>query len=242
MFELEFPRFAYRWKYTDNRYSAFSQWSQVAFLPSDFKYTFKEAYNLGMSNNLRKLTLGNFDTPHGDVEQVEILYKDSSENIIYKVDEVVDTVSSYSITSELIYHAINSNQSIRPYDNVPRKALAQEVIGNRLVYGNYLQNYTVPGFLTNISLALSSSNITSLKTPEESIKSLRTYQAGIVFLDDMGRETPVFTNSTASITVDKNISHKVNKIKADFDLGDNALSALSDKFSHFKYYVIDIST
>ena len=242
MFELEFPRFAYRWKYTDNRYSAFSPWSQVAFLPADFKYTFKEAYNLGMSNNLRKLTLGNFDTPPEDVEQVEILYKDSSENIIYKVDEVVDTVSSYSITSELIYHAINSNQSIRPYDNVPRKALAQEVIGNRLVYGNYLQNYTVPGFLTNISLALSSSNITSLKTPEESIKSLRTYQAGIVFLDDMGRETPVFTNSTASITVDKNISHKVNKIKADFDLGDNALSALSDKFSHFKYYVKDIST
>ena len=242
MFELQFPRFAYRWKYADGQYSAFSPWSQVAFEPGDFRYTFSEATNLGMVNNLRKLTLGNFETPPNDVVKIDILYKDSSETVCYKVDEVDDSTTTYSITSELIYHAINSDQIIRPYDNVPKKALAQEVIGNRLVYGNYTQNYTVPDFITNISLSLDSDDITTVKTPEESVKSLRTYQVGIVFLDEMGRETPVFTNDTASITVDKNISHKVNKIKADFDLGDNALSTLSDKFSHFKYYIKDTST
>ena len=242
MFELQFPRFAYRWKYVDGQYSAFSPWSQVAFEPGDFVYTFSEATNLGMVNNLRKLTLGNLETPPLDVEKVEILYKDSSETVCYKVDEIARNISTYSITSELIYHAINSNQTIRPYDNVPKKALAQEVIGNRLVYGNYTQNFTIPDFITNVSLALQSNNITSVKTPEESIKSLRTYQVGIVFLDEMGRETPVFTNDTASITVDKNVSHKVNKLKADFDLGENALSVLSDKFTHFKYYIKDTST
>ena len=242
MFEFQFPRFAYRWKYVDGQYSAFSPWSQVAFEPGDFVYTFSEATNLGMVNNLRKLTLGNFETPPLDVEKVEILYKDSSETICYKVDEVTRTTSTYSITSELIYHAINSDQTIRPYDNVPKKALAQEVIGNRLVYGNYTQNFTIQDFIINVSLALQSNNITSVKTPEESIKSLRTYQVGIVFLDEMGRETPVFTNDTASITVDKNVSHKVNKIKADFDMGENALSVLSDKFTHFKYYIKDTST
>ena len=242
MFELQFPRFAYRWKYADGQYSAFSPWSQVAFEPGDFRYTFSEATNLGMVNNLRKLTLGNFETPPNDVVKIDILYKDSSETVCYKVDEVDDSTTTYSITSELIYHAINSDQIIRPYDNVPKKALAQEVIGNRLVYGNYTQNFTVPDFITNISLSLDSDDITTVKTPEESIKSLRTYQVGIVFLDEMGRETPVFTNDTASITVDKNVSHKVNKIKADFDLGDNALSTLSDKFSHFKYYIKDTST
>ena len=242
MFELQFPRFAYRWKYADGQYSAFSPWSQVAFEPGDFRYTFSEATNLGMVNNLRKLTLGNFETPPNDVVKIDILYKDSSETVCYKVDEVDDSTTTYSITSELIYHAINSDQIIRPYDNVPKKALAQEVIGNRLVYGNYTQNYTVPDFITNISLSLDSDDITTVKTPEESVKSLRTYQVGIVFVDEMGRETPVFTNDTASITVDKNVSHKVNKIKADFDLGDNALSVLSDKFSHFKYYIKDTST
>ena len=32
---------------------------------------------------------------------------------------------------------------LQPWDNVPRKALAQEVSGNRLIYGNYIQNYDI---------------------------------------------------------------------------------------------------
>jgi hypothetical protein len=30
---------------------------------------------------------------------------------------------------------------LRPWDNVPRKALAQEIVGNRLLFGNYEQNF-----------------------------------------------------------------------------------------------------
>ena len=30
---------------------------------------------------------------------------------------------------------------LRPWDNVPKKALAQEVTGSRIVYANYTQNY-----------------------------------------------------------------------------------------------------
>jgi hypothetical protein len=40
----------------------------------------------------------------------------------------------YEITVENIYAALPENQLLRPYDNVPRKALAQEITGNRLVY------------------------------------------------------------------------------------------------------------
>ena len=241
MFNLQFPRFAYRWKYKNNMYSAFSPWTQAVFVPGDFKYTSMLAHNVGMVNNLRKLTLGNFDTPPKDVDRVEILYKDSSSNNIYKVDDVSRDTSSYSITSELIYHVINENQAIRPYDNVPKKALAQELIGNRLVYGNYVQNYDV-NVETDITVDLVSSNITSVKKPEESIKSLRTYQVGISYLDEYGRETPVFTNDTATVVVDKNLSKKVNQLRATFSLGDSALSALSNNFSHFKYYVKETSS
>ena len=49
----------------------------------------------------------------------------------------------YEITSEILGAVLPSNQLLRPWDNVPRKALAQEVTGNRLVYGNYLQNYNL---------------------------------------------------------------------------------------------------
>ena len=47
----------------------------------------------------------------------------------------------YTLKSETIFAAIPSNQFLRPFDNVPTKALAQEITGNRLVYGNYTQNY-----------------------------------------------------------------------------------------------------
>ena len=35
------------------------------------------------------------------------------------------------------------NQLLRSWDNVPKKALAQEITGNRIVYGNYEQNYDI---------------------------------------------------------------------------------------------------
>jgi len=49
----------------------------------------------------------------------------------------------YKVTSELIHATVPSNQLLRQWDNVPRKALAQEITSNRLVYGNYLQNYNL---------------------------------------------------------------------------------------------------
>ena len=32
---------------------------------------------------------------------------------------------------------------LRPWDNVPRMALGQEITANRLIYANYLQNYNL---------------------------------------------------------------------------------------------------
>ena len=49
----------------------------------------------------------------------------------------------YEITVENIYAALPSNQMLRPWDNVPRQALSQEITANRVVYGNYLQNYNL---------------------------------------------------------------------------------------------------
>jgi hypothetical protein len=237
MFEFTFPRFAYRWKYKNNEYSAFSPFTKPVFVPGDFEYSSLESHNIGMVNNLRKLTINGFQTPPADVDEIEILYKDSSSNNIYKVDEIDATETSYSITSELIYHVIQANQILRPYDNVPLKAKAQELIGNRLVYGNYVQGYDVDTEI-KITLDIDSSDITSVRTPESSLKSIRTYQVGIVFIDENGRETPVFTNDTASIRVDKNVSHKVNKLKVDFDTSSNAAPTWA---THFKYFIKETS-
>ena len=235
MFEFSFPRFAYRWKYVDGEISAFSPWTNAIFVPGPFDYGSYDAYNEGMVNNLRKLTLSGFETPPADVDRVEILYKDSSENIIYRVDDKPASVASVAITSEVAVNVIDSNQILRPYDNVPLKALAQEVIGNRLVYGNYVQQNNIEDEV-DLTVDLQSDDITTVKTPEESVKSLRDYQIGVVYIDEHGRETPVFTNnySTVKIGIDK--ASKVNKLKATVENDTPGSWA-----KHFKYYVKETS-
>ena len=235
MFEFNFPRFAYRWKYVDNEYSAFSPWTDVAFLPGLYDYDSANVFNKAMINNLRKLTLSNFETSPKGVVEIDILYKDSSSPTVYKVDSVPATATTFAITSELIYNVISSEQTIRPYDNVPKKAKSQEIVGNRIVYGNYTQNYDVPGS-SQITIAANSVNNPYESSPLSSLKSLRTYQVGIVYLDEYGRETPVFTNDTATIILPKSLSTKRNRLSVT-----SAHTKPAWDPTHFKYYVKDIS-
>ena len=50
----------------------------------------------------------------------------------------------YDYSSTKPYKTLPNNQITRVSDKVPVKALAQEVIGNRVVYGNYLDRHTGP--------------------------------------------------------------------------------------------------
>ena len=168
LYEFKFPRFAYRYKYQDDQYSAYSPFSEPAFLPGNFTYKPKDGYNMGMVNTLRSLYVMDFvpdrDTLPKDVVAIDIVYKESNSNNVYIVETIehgddewvargsdINTAASiYArtkgallITSEMVKAAVASNQLLRPWDNVPRTAKAQEVVGNRLVYANYLQNYNL---------------------------------------------------------------------------------------------------
>jgi len=141
IFQERFVRFAYRWKYKDNQYSAFSPFSKVAFLPGEFNYNNLNAYNSGMSNNVRTLTISGFDTQPHDVSEVEILLKESNIDAVYVVDKLRNNETSYNVLNENIRFIVESNQILRPYDNVPKRAKAQEVSGSRVIYANYYQGY-----------------------------------------------------------------------------------------------------
>ena len=171
LYEFKFPKFAFRWKYQDNQYSPYSPFSEPAFLPGLFNYVPKEGYNLGMVNTLRSIYITDFVTDSDgipkDVIEIDILYKESNSTNIYKVKTVkfeeeewllegsaasagignaaqyARTTGRIQITSEMVRSAVASNQLLRPWDNVPRTAKAQEIVGNRIVYANYLQNYNL---------------------------------------------------------------------------------------------------
>ncbi|MDB4334686.1 hypothetical protein N9988_00485 [bacterium] len=259
LFEDKFVRFAYRYKYKDGEYSTISPWSQVAFIGDNFDYDHKKGYNLGMVNQLRLLEVRNWAPasitgvyqPYGVVE-VDILYKDSVSNNIYIVKSVKTTdeehndvgnfLDPYSgrleIDSELIYKVIPSNQILRPFDNVPRRAKAVSVSGNRLLFGNYTENYDIlsDGKEITVKLAVNVSTANyGTTTAVQSIKSQRTYQLGVVYRDKYGRETPVLTDSTGSVKLNKGFANSANHIKV------RITSPIPDWVDTFKYYIRETS-
>jgi len=151
LFKDKFSFFATRFKYVDGEYSTFSPFTQAAFLPSNFNYDTKDAFNTGMVNKIKEIELTNIipeDIPQ-DVVQVDILYTESNNPEVYKIDSVRRDSSidfnwkknKYVISKENIYSLLEEKQLLRQWDNVPKKALAQEIVGNRLVYANYEQGY-----------------------------------------------------------------------------------------------------
>ncbi len=241
LFEKKFVSFAYRWKYYSGEYSTFSPFSELAFLPDTFEYLSTNGYNDGMINNLRQLSINITESRPIDVEEVEILYKESNNNNVYVVDTLKYASdgtfpTEYKLESEIISKTVETNQMIRPWDNVPRKAKAQEVTANRLIFANYLQNYDIPDFnLPNISMSISQAAITTVKEPQLSIKSLRTYQTGVVYIDKYNRQSPVFTSSQASKQTSKDYAKTVNSINVTLN------NQPPDWATHFKYYVKETS-
>ena len=253
IFELKFPRFSYRYKYEDGEYSTFAPWSQTAFLPGGFNYDPKEGWNTGMMNTVKEIILTNFitdDIPE-DVVSIDILYKEEISPNIYIVETIspVDPVLSgssdnywnlntYSITSETVKATLASNQLLRTWDNVPVRALAQEVTGNRIVYANYVQGHDLsdtkykPDFKNSLSVWADVSE----STPEKSIKSLREYKLGVVFTDKYGRETPILTSESGGFKVDKKQSINANRLKVGLR-GD-----APENMEYFKFYIKETST
>ena len=242
IYELEMPRFCYRWKYLDNEYSSFSPFTEIAFLPEDFfgyEYDAEDGYNKAMFNDLRKIEISGFKNRPKDVIGLELLVKNSNSTNIYIVKKIKkgDLENLYNggkitLTKEEIKSLVPSNQILRSYDNVPRKAKAQEITANRLVYGNYVQQYNVPDTPLKFNVNLKTDEIFNNK-PKKSIKSIRDYEIGVSYLDQYGRQTPVFSDESGSIKLTQEHSVSASSFAVSID------SKAPDWATHYKYWIKD---
>ena len=103
----------------------------------------------------------------------------------------------YDYSSTKPYKTLPNNQVTRVSDRVPVRALAQEVIGNRIVYGNYLDRHTGPN---SIDFSANTSNKSTkfdnyTQYPKHQLKQNRTYQVGFVLSDRYGRQSDVILSS-----------------------------------------------
>lgn len=223
--EEKFLRFAYRYKYLDGEYSALSSFSETAFLAKPFNFDYATSANESMINNFSKVSIA-FNTGSKLVTEIDVVFKESGTNTVYLVDSYKkknknwgdDENQFVEFFNNKIKKALDQDQLFRLYDAVPLKAKAQELIGNRLAYGFYTENYNMEdsnGYEIDVALSLEGIN-TAIQngTPTKSLKSNRDYEIGIVYLDKYGRQTSVFTSETNTISFPNIASLTQNQIKA----------------------------
>ena len=151
------------------------------------------------------------------ITDVDILYKESDAlavKVLETIPIAVSTFSSisfndpihgsgtknfldYNYSSTKPYKTLPNNQVTRVSDKVPVRALAQEVIGNRIVYGNYRDRHTAPDSIPFRAIigdkSCSFDNYTQY--PFHQLKQSRTYQVGFILSDRYGRQSDVILSS-----------------------------------------------
>lgn len=146
--DIRFISFAYRYRYADGEYSATSQWSQVAFIPKPFEFSKNSMLNEGMTN-LCNAAIITYNSGGPLVIGIDLLFKQSANNVI-KVIEKLDKSNlglsdnmdyQYTFSNSKIFTVLPESELLRLFDNVPIKAKAQTIMGNRLMYGNYIEGY-----------------------------------------------------------------------------------------------------
>ena len=150
------------------------------------------------------------------VEAIEILYRESdglSTKILESLSTAEDIKTSnispipntsttqfyytFDYKSVKPYKTLPSNQETRVYDKVPIKALAQEVIANRVTYGNFVENHTPPASI-DYSASYNDKSLAYnnyIQYPNHSVKQNRNYQVGFILSDRYGRQSSVVLSS-----------------------------------------------
>jgi hypothetical protein len=223
--EDKFLSFAYRYIYEHGEISALSPFSDFAFMAKDFRYDYNSGTNKSMLNEYNKVNL-TFNTGSKNVKEIEIIVKESGVSTAYIVETMDkskkewsdNSNQTFSFTNNKIYKAISNDQLLRLYDNVPLKAKAIDVIGNRVVFGNYTESYNIsndgnkikPSITTTYS---SSSGLSG--TPHKTVKSNMDYEVALAYLDGKGRMTTPLTSEGNDVHIPINKCDKNNSLNVE---------------------------
>ena len=148
--ETRFLSFSYRYEYRDGEYSALSQFSEIAFETLPFQLSSDTYQNEGMVNEFNMAQIG-INTGGENVIGIDLVFKLSNQPVINVVEKFNKIDNGWSdnqnrivnFTNRKVYTTLGISEILRVFDNVPRKAQAQTIMGNRLMYGNYVDGYDV---------------------------------------------------------------------------------------------------
>jgi hypothetical protein len=219
--ETRFICFAYRYEYADGQYSATSQFSAPAFYPKSFNFSIESFLNEGMVNNTNACNI-TYNTGGPLVKSIDLLFKDADGNIIRVIEKLNkqqlglpdNSEQTYQFSNSKIFTVLPESELLRLYDNVPLLAQAQTIMGNRLMYGNYVEGYDLVdlnGLATKLEYTteLLSETIGDMTIPDGtatgaySIQSSLSVPNSVVTIDLDGLDLV----AGAAINLDVNIEH-----------------------------------
>jgi len=222
--ERKFLYFAYRYKYVDSQYSSLSPFSGVAFQGDTFFFDFDTGDNKGMVNVFNKVDI-TFDTGNQFVKEIQVVFYDTSGLNTYVIDNYNkeeiglsdNVVYTIEFSNNKIYGPLDVSQITRLFDNVPLLAKCQNIIGNRLVYGNYTQFRDIKDeYNQNILIDYSVDIVSDLiagSSATRTFRSDRDYEIGLVYTDEYGRMTTVLTTENNSVYIPSTKSDHQNSIR-----------------------------
>jgi len=148
--EERFISFAYRYEYQDDEYSAVSQFTDAAFQPKAFDFSAESFLNEGAVNRYNTAVI-TYNSGGPLVTAIDLLFKDSDGTIIKVIEKLKkselgladNTNYTFNFRNSKIFTILPDSELLRLYDNVPLLAKAQTIMGNRLMYGNYIENYNL---------------------------------------------------------------------------------------------------
>jgi hypothetical protein len=137
--------------------------------------------------------------PDPRIKEVQLLFRDTSStnlNVIqsFTIEEItsnaslgIDATGRFDniFDNSKIYTVLPPDEITRLFDNVPLKAQAQELIGSRIAYGNYVQFYDIEdasGNPINIDYTLGRLAVPVSTNPLPTFRSDRDYEIGLVYL------------------------------------------------------------
>ena len=146
--EDKFICFAYRYEYQNGQFSAVSQFSDPAFLSKTFSFSYNTFLNEGMTNSANAVSI-TYNTGGPLVVGIELLFKEMNDPTIKVIERINkeevgfqdNNDQVYVFDNQKIFTVLPEYEILRLYDNVPRTAKAQTLMGNRLIYGNYVEGY-----------------------------------------------------------------------------------------------------
>ena len=139
-------QFAYQFISKDGVESAISPYSDIAFSPGIINQGGLTTVNHALHNRC-VLTI---PEAGAEIESIRILARQFNNPELVVLDEVSNTegqenwvpnARAYFFYNDRIVRGVSTNEVNKQFDNLPRKAQAQSVVDNRLMYGNYLEGF-----------------------------------------------------------------------------------------------------